>query len=123
MDAMLMSVYSPIEYLQGILPMLVVHIEKPANMTLATWFRELRVWLDQHSCEETSFSPSGRIIDRLTFNLIFQDDNKAGMFVAHFTRYAPSIRRTMGSERSISCIARTDGSISDEVMARLKIAP
>lgn len=79
--------------------MLVVHIEKPANMTLATWFLELRLWLDQHNCEETFFAQSGRIIDRLTFDLIFRDHTKARLFVANFMRYAPSIRRTMGSER------------------------
>ena len=79
--------------------MLVVQIEKPANMTLATWFSELRLWLDQHSCEKTSFSQSRRIIDRLTFNVIFQDHTKARLFVANFKRYSPSIRRTIGSER------------------------
>lgn len=95
--------------------MLVVQIEKPANMTLATWFSELRLWLDQHSCEETSFSQSGRIIDRLTFNLIFQDHTKARLFVANFMRYAPSIRRTIGSERSGFLHRESrDGLISDE---------
>lgn len=42
-DATLMSVYVPIEHLQGIRPMLVVQIEKPESMTLATWFSELRL--------------------------------------------------------------------------------
>ena len=104
--------------------MLVVHIEKPANMTLATWFSELRLWLDQHSCEETSFSQSERIIDRLTFNLIFQDHTKARLFVANFKGYAPSIRRTMGSERfDFLHRENRDRSISDEGMVRLKKAP
>ena len=79
--------------------MLVVQIEKPADMTLATWFSELRLWLDQHSCEETSFSEAGRTMDKLIFNLIFKDHAQARMFAANFTRYAPSIRRTIGSER------------------------
>lgn len=79
--------------------MLVVQIEKPANMTLAQWFSELRLWLDQHSCEDTSFSQSGRIIDKLIFNLTFHDHAKARLFAANFTRYSPSIRDTIGSER------------------------
>lgn len=79
--------------------MLVVQIEKPANMTLAMWFSELRSWLDANKCQETSFSEGGRIIDKLTFNLIFKDHTKARMFAANFMRYRPSIRRTIGSEQ------------------------
>ena len=79
--------------------MLVVQIEKPANMTLAMWFSELRSWLNVNKCEETSFSEAGRTIDKLIFNLIFKDHTKARLFAANFMRYGPSILRTIGSER------------------------
>ena len=35
--------------------MMVVQIEKPGNITLATWFAERRSWFDQNNCQPTLF--------------------------------------------------------------------
>jgi hypothetical protein len=79
--------------------MMVVQIQKPANMTLGVWFTELRSWLDENHCEPRLFSRSGRIMDRILFNITFEVDAHARLFASNFTRYAPSIRRTIGTER------------------------
>jgi hypothetical protein len=79
--------------------MMVVQIQKPANMTLAVWFTELRSWLDENHCEPKLFSRSGRIMDTILFDLIFENDSHARLFTANFAKYAPSIRRTFVTER------------------------
>jgi hypothetical protein len=79
--------------------MMVVQIEKPANMTLAAWFTELRSWLDENNCQPASFIPTGRVIDKLIFNAIFAEDAHARLFAAKFTAFAPTIRRATSSER------------------------
>ena|ERR1700751_5475089 len=79
--------------------MMVVQIEKPANVTLAVWFTELRSWLDSNHCEPALFSPAGRIMDKILFNITFESDNHARRFASAFKQYAPSIRRTIGTER------------------------
>jgi hypothetical protein len=79
--------------------MMVVQIEKPANITLAVWFTELRSWLDSNRCEPTLFSPSGRIMNNILFNITFENDNHAGRFASAFKKYAPTTRRTIGTER------------------------
>jgi hypothetical protein len=79
--------------------MMVVQIEKPASVTLAVWFTELRSWLDSNRCEPALFSPSGRIMGNILFNITFENDNHARRFASAFKKYAPSIRRTIGTER------------------------
>jgi hypothetical protein len=79
--------------------MMVVQIEKPANVTLAVWFAELRFWLDSNRCEPALFSPAGRTMDDIIFNITFENDNDARRFASNFKQYAPSIRRTIGTER------------------------
>ena len=79
--------------------MMVVQIEKPANVTLAVWFTELRSWLDSNRCEPALFSPAGRIMDTILFNLTLENDNHARRFASAFKQYAPSIQRTIGTER------------------------
>jgi hypothetical protein len=79
--------------------MMVVQIQKPANMTLDVWFSELRSWLDLNHCETALFTRSERIIDTMLFSITFQNDNHARLFASNFKKYAPSIRRTMGTER------------------------
>jgi hypothetical protein len=78
--------------------MMVVEIEKPANMALAEWFNELRSWFDEHNCEPTSFLPSGRVIDKVVFDATFAQNTQALLFASKFARYAPAIRRATSSE-------------------------
>jgi hypothetical protein len=78
--------------------MMVVQIEKPANVTLDVWFTELRSWLDANHFEPALFSPSGRTTDML-FNITFENDNHAHRFASAFKKYAASIQRTIGTER------------------------
>jgi hypothetical protein len=79
--------------------MMVVQIEKPANMTLAVWFTELRSWFDENNCQPTSFFPSGRVIDKLLFDVTFTQNTQARLFASKFGRYAPAIRQATASER------------------------
>jgi len=80
--------------------MLVVQIEKPANMTLALWFAELRSWFDENDCQPTSFRLAGRVIDKLIFNITFSDNTQALLFSSKFKKYAAAIRRATSDERA-----------------------
>jgi hypothetical protein len=79
---------------------MIVEIEKPANMTLAAWFTELRSWFDKNNCQPASFVPSRRVIDNLIFKVTFAESSQARLFASKFASYAPSIRRANSSERS-----------------------
>jgi hypothetical protein len=79
--------------------MMVVQIEKPANVTLAVWFAELRSWLDTNHCEPALFSLSGGIMDNILFSITFENDDHARLFTSTFEKYASSIRRTIGTEQ------------------------
>jgi hypothetical protein len=63
-------------------------------MTLAVWFAELRSWFNENNCEPTLFSQSGRIMDKLLFDVTFYDNGYARLFASAFTIYATSTRRT-----------------------------
>ncbi len=76
--------------------MMVVQIEKPAYVTLAVWFAELRSWLDSNNYEPALFSPSGRTLDNIIFNITFENDNHACLFASAFKQYGASIQRTIG---------------------------
>src|SRR5271166_1186672 len=103
--------------------MMVVQIEKPANMTLAVWFTELRSWFDENNCQPTSFFPSGRVIDKLLFHATFAQNTQARWFASQFTRYAPVIRRAASRERGeILLDENWGGAISDERGASLRLA-
>jgi hypothetical protein len=95
--------------------MMVVQIQKPANMTLAVWFSELRSWLDENQCELGWFSRSGRIMDAAVFDLAFKNDAHARLFASNFKNYASSVRRAFVTER-LDFLAREsqEGSIADE---------
>src|ERR1700753_3593568 len=86
-----------VAYHLGNWPMMVVRIQKPANLTLDVWFTELRSWLDSNNCEPALFLPSGRTMD--IFHITFENNNHAPLFASNFGKYAPSIRRTIGTER------------------------
>jgi hypothetical protein len=95
--------------------MMVVQIEKPANMTLAAWFTELRSWFDENNCQPASFVPAGRVIDKLVFNAIFAEDARAHLFASKFTAYAPATRRATSSERGEILLGEnSDALVSDE---------
>ena len=94
---------------------MVVQIEKPANVTLAVWFTELRSWLDSNRCEPALFSPSERIMDNIIFKVTFENDNHARRFASAFKQYAPSIRRTIGTERLDLLRERQEMADSDEL--------
>jgi hypothetical protein len=69
--------------------MMIVQIEKPGNMTLATWFSELRSWFDQNYCQPTLFNQSEGVTDKMIFNITFSDETQARVFSSTFVRYAP----------------------------------
>jgi hypothetical protein len=104
--------------------MMVVQIQKPGAVTLATWFTELRSWLDANHCDPILFSRSGRIMDKILFNVTFENDNHARLFAANFTKYGPSIRRAIGTER-LDFVRREspERPDSDERLAFLAAAP
>jgi hypothetical protein len=79
--------------------MLLVEIEKPSNETLASWFSELRDWLDLNHCAPSVFAPAGRRLDRLIYRISFDNAAQAHQFSQKFTRYSPSIRRANPFER------------------------
>ena len=79
--------------------MLVVHIEKPENVTLGKWFSELRGWLDENHVVPFGFSRAGRRLDRVIYQISFHDPVKAREFTATFARYAPTLRRPTVGER------------------------
>jgi hypothetical protein len=80
--------------------MMVVQIQKPANMTLAAWFAELRSWFDKNEFQPTSFVSSGRLIDTLIFDATFAENTQARLFASNFAKYAPEIRRAISSKRA-----------------------
>jgi hypothetical protein len=90
--------------------MMVVEIEKPAKMTLAVWFNELRSWFDENSCQPTSFLPSERVIDKVVFDATFAQNTQALLFASKFARYAPAILRATSSE--LSEILPDEGSLA-----------
>ena len=95
--------------------MMVVQIEKPANMTLAEWFTELRSWFDENNCQPSSFLPAGRVIEKLLFNATFLENDQARLFASNFSRYSPTIRRATSSEqREIFLNENGGGPISGE---------
>jgi hypothetical protein len=81
------------------LKMLLVEIEKPENETLAAWFSGLRAWLDQHHCEPSVFTRTGRRLDRLIYRISFDTAADAHLFSRSFARYAPTVRRASAFER------------------------
>lgn len=97
--------------------MMVVQIQKPANVMLAVWFSELRSWLDLNQCNPAKFSPSGRIRDNIIFDVTFENNTRARLFAAKFEKYRPSIRRTIGTERRDFLRQSRERAISDERLA------
>jgi hypothetical protein len=93
--------------------MMVVQIQKPANIRLDVWFTELRSWLDLNHCEPALFSRSGRIMGNMIFNIAFENNNDASRFAFAFKKYAASIRRTIGTERLDFLRERRERAISD----------
>jgi hypothetical protein len=86
--------------------MLVVQIEKPANVTLASWFSELRAWLDENRVVPLGFSRAGRRLDRVIYQISFREPVKAREFTATFARYAPTVRRpTLGERGELIALA------------------
>jgi transposase len=79
--------------------MLLVEIEKPEKEPLSRWFSELRDWLDANHCASSSFTRSGRRLDRLIYRISFDDTALAHRFLAAFARYSPTIRRATPFER------------------------
>jgi hypothetical protein len=81
----------PIYFLTGIplgsWSMMVVQIEKPANMKLAMWFTELRSWFDKNNCQPVAFTPSGSLGKKLNFKVAFSDDSQARLFASSFPMY------------------------------------
>ena len=64
--------------------MMVVQIEKSANVTLAVWFTELRIWLDENNCHPSSFLPSDDGTDKVAFDVTFDTDSDCRLFVSKF---------------------------------------
>ena len=79
--------------------MLLVEIEKPENQTLASWFSELREWLDLNHYEPAVFTRTGRRLDRLIYRISFDKAAQAHQFSQNFARYSPAIRRATPFER------------------------
>ena len=91
--------------------MMVVQIEKPANMKLAMWFTELRSWFDKNNCQPAAFTPSGSLGDKLIFNVSFDDNSQARLFASHFPTYARATGGTLkSSEREDLLIENWGGS-------------
>jgi hypothetical protein len=79
--------------------MLLVEIEKPANVPLSAWFSELRDWLDANHCMPAVFALSGRRIDGLIYRISFDNTAQAHRFSLAFKRFSPMIRRANPFER------------------------
>jgi len=79
--------------------MLLVEIEKPEQEPLSRWFSELRDWLDANHCGSSTFTRTGRRLDRLIYRISFEDAVLAHQFLIKFARYAPTIRRANPFER------------------------
>ncbi len=57
-------------------------------------------------------------MDKILFNVTFENDNHARLFASNFTKYAPSIRRTIGTERlDFFCRESPEKPNSDERLA------
>ena len=97
-EALIFLVDTPL----GSWSMMVVQIEKPANMTLAAWFAELRSWFDENNRQLAFFASAGRVIDIFIFNVTFAENTQAHLFASKFTKYAPSIRRITSLEPCLS---------------------
>lgn len=82
--------------------MLLVEIEKPENLALATWFAELRTWFDTNHCEPAVFARSGRRLDRLIYRVSFTRAAEAHRFARAFAQYWPTVRRAGSVERDQS---------------------
>ena len=78
--------------------MIVVRIEKPRNTTLADWFVELRSWFDNNDCSPILFSRAGEVTNKVLFNITFADHAQAQLFASKFSKYAPSIVRSMSEQ-------------------------
>ena len=90
--------------------MLLVEIEKPANVPLSAWFSELRDWLDANHCMPAVFALGGRRIDRLIYRISFDNTAQAHRFSLAFNRYTPMIRRANPFEREqLRAMAATAG--------------
>ena len=72
--------------------MMVVEVEKPADITLADWFAELRLWFDHNDCHPTIFNQAAQVIDGLAFDITFGNDADAQLFACRFSHYAAKIR-------------------------------
>ena len=92
---------------------MVVQIEKPANVTLAVWFTELRSWLDSNHCEPALFSRSERIMGNMVFNITFENDDHARLFAYNFKKYASPIRSTTVTDQPDFLRERRERGISD----------
>ena len=79
--------------------MLLVEIEKPANVSLSAWFSELRDWLDANHCAPAVFTQSGRRLDGLIYRISFENTALAHRFSLRFKRYLPIVRRATPFER------------------------
>jgi hypothetical protein len=79
--------------------MLLVEIEKPANVPLSAWFSELRDWLDANHCAPAVFSQCGRRIDALIYRISFDNASQAHRFSMKFKSYSPVVRRATPFER------------------------
>jgi hypothetical protein len=80
--------------------MLVVQIEKPENKSLAAWFSELRLWLDENHCQPSIFFPSDKITSGLCFDIIFSYDEEAHRFSSYFENYSTCTRRPTSIEQA-----------------------
>jgi hypothetical protein len=90
--------------------MLLVEIEKPANVALSAWFSELRDWLDANHCAPSVFARTGRRIDRLIYRVSFDNTAQAHQFSLKFKHYSPVIRRANAFERDqLRAMAATAG--------------
>jgi transposase len=79
--------------------MLLVEIEKPEREPLSAWFSELRDWLDANHCASSTFTRTGRRVDRLIYRISFEEAVLAHQFLLKFSRYSPTIRRATPFER------------------------
>ena len=60
----------------------VVHVDKPAEILLSTYFTEMRIWLDAHEIAPTDFRLFGGRIVGLEFR--FSSPEQAALFEQEF---------------------------------------
>jgi hypothetical protein len=84
-----MPIYFLPIYHYGAGPMMVVQIEKPANMKLAVWFTELRSWFDTNNCQPAAFTSVRKPGHKLIFQVTFSDNSQAHLFATTFSMYIP----------------------------------